>query len=74
MARAKKKAPVKGKPRPKAARVRGSVTFLRSTEEWKAAVERFAEWDRATTVTELVDRAVASYARERGYPEPIPRR
>jgi hypothetical protein len=61
------------KPKP-TERVRKAVTMIRSADEWKAAVEQFAEWDRASTVSELIDRAVVAYARARGYDRPIPKR
>ena len=66
----------KGKPGPKPdpSRVRDAVTILRSREDWKAWVAGLAEFDRASSVSELVDRAVVSYARERGYKEPAPKR
>ena len=60
--------------KPDGDRSRNVVTNLRSTPEWKVAISELAEWDRATTVAELIDRAIAHYARERGYPNPIPRR
>lgn len=66
----------KGKPGPKpdASRVRDASTMVRSTPAWKLAVEEFAEWDRAPSVSDLVDRAIAAYAREKGYPKTIPKR
>jgi hypothetical protein len=50
------------------------VTMVRSSTEWKQALEALADWDRCTSLAELLDRAVASYARERGYPGQIPKR
>jgi hypothetical protein len=47
---------------------------VRSCEEWKQAVAEFAEWDRAASISDLVDRAIVEYARARGYGKPIPRR
>jgi hypothetical protein len=61
------------KPQP-AERVRKAVTMVRSSDAWKTAVEQLAEWDRATSVSELIDRAVVAYARGRGYDQPIPKR
>jgi hypothetical protein len=60
------------KPQPE--RVRHAATMVRSSEEWKAAVHSFAEWDRATSVSELIDRAVVAYARDRGYDKTFPKR
>jgi hypothetical protein len=45
----------------------------RSTLAWKQAVEEFAEWDRAPSVSDLIDRAIIAYAREKGYPKAFPR-
>lgn len=60
--------------RPEGDRKRAAVTAIRSSEEWKSELESLAEWDRATTVAELIDRAVAYYAKERGYPGSMPMR
>ena len=37
-------------------------------------MEEFAEWDRAPSVSDLFDRALVSYARERKYDKPMPKR
>jgi hypothetical protein len=79
MARAKakgdaSKGPGKAGSSPSPARVSTSMMMVRSSTEWKASVEAFAQWDRATTVSELIDRAVVAYARQQGYDRPIPRR
>lgn len=50
------------------------VTQIRSSTEWKQEIARLAEWDHAESVAELIDRAIACYARERGYPGLIPKR
>ena len=55
-------------------RVSTSMLMVRSTVEWKAEIEAFAAFDRATTISELIDRAVANYARHQAYDRPIPRR
>lgn len=73
----KKKAPNPKTSQPSkdsARRLRTAMTLVRSSEPWKEAVEQFADWDRATSISELVDRAIISYARERGYDKPIPKR
>jgi hypothetical protein len=66
----------KGKPGPKPdpARVRDVATLIRSTRAWKDAVEAFAEWDRTSSVADLIDKAIVAYARERGYDKPFPKR
>jgi hypothetical protein len=66
----------KRKPSPKAEvnRLRAAVTFIRSTEEWKGWIERLAEHDRASSVAELMDRAVVQYAKKVKFDEPPPRR
>ena len=66
----------RGKPGPKPdpARTRFAVTNVRSSPDWKAWVEGLAEFDRATSVSELVDRALVAYARERGHKVPPPKR
>jgi hypothetical protein len=46
----------------------------RSSLAWKQAVEAFAEWDRAPSVSDLIDRAIIAYAREKGYSKAFPRR
>ncbi len=51
-----------------------SSLMVRSSPEWKATVEAFAEWDRAPSVSDLVDRAIVAYARERGYEKAFPKR
>jgi hypothetical protein len=61
-------------PKPDPTRTRNAVINVRSTEAWKQAVEEFADWDRAPSASDLVDRAVVSYARERGYGKAFPTR
>lgn len=61
-------------PKPGPSRVRDEAIMVRSTLAWKQAVEAFAEWDRAPSVSDLIDRAVVAYARERGYEKAFPRR
>jgi hypothetical protein len=55
-------------------RIRNASTMVRSSEAWKLAIQEFAEWDRAPSVSDLVDRAILDYARSRKYDKPIPRR
>jgi hypothetical protein len=64
---AKPKASTKKDPQP---RNRASVTFIRSSEEWKQHVEDLANQDRCTSVSEFIDRAIAFYARSRGFNPP----
>jgi hypothetical protein len=73
MARPKKEtAPERTKSEP-ASRVRDAVTFIRSSEAWKRHVEELADLDRAPSVSDFIDRAVAHYARSRGF-NPPPKR
>jgi hypothetical protein len=69
MARPKKRTP-KAEP---TSRIRDAVTFIRSSEAWKAHVEQLADLDRAPSVSDFIDRAVVHYARSRGF-DPPPRR
>jgi hypothetical protein len=61
-------------PKPDPSRVRVTTTMVRSSEAWKTAVESLAEFDRCSSVSELIDRAVAQYARHVGYNRAIPMR
>lgn len=61
-------------PKPDPSRVRDAATMVRSGLAWKQAVEAFAEWDRAPSVSDLIDRAIVAYARERGYDKAFPKR
>lgn len=49
------------------------LTNIRSTEAWKAWVDRLAEF-RRETVADLIDHALVNLARESGFPEMPPRR
>lgn len=66
----------KGRPGPKPdpTRVRDATTMVRSSAAWKAFLEQLAEYDRATSVSELIDRAVIRYAREIGFKGEMPKR
>jgi hypothetical protein len=55
-------------------RARDAATLVRSSQAWKDAVGALADWDRATSVSELIDRAIVEYGRVRGYNKPIPKR
>jgi len=55
-------------------RARDASTLVRSSQAWKDAVSAFAEWDRAPSVSDLIDRAIVAYARERRYDKAFPRR
>ena len=61
-------------PKPDPSKARDATTMVRSTQAWKEAIEALAEFDRAPSVSDLIDRAVAAYAREIKYPHLIPRR
>jgi hypothetical protein len=69
-----KKPKKKPGPKPDPSRVRDAAIMVRSTPAWKQAVEAFAEWDRAPSVSDLIDRAIVAYARERGYEKAFPKR
>lgn len=66
----------KGKPGPKPdpSRVRTGVTTIRSMPDWKSTLEELAEYDRASSVGELVDRAIVAYARSIKFPKQFPKR
>lgn len=69
------KKPSRKKPGPKpVGGGRTANTPVRSTEAWKEWVVKFTDWDRAPSMADLIDRALVSYARERGFPEPAPKR
>ena len=73
---AKKKAGGKPKTKPGPKPVDGgriAASTIRSTEAWKAWVERLAEFDRST-VADVVDHALVEYARNKGFTEAAPRR
>lgn len=66
----------KGKPGPKPdpVRARTAATLIRSMPDWKATLEELAEYDRATTVGDLIDRAIVAYARSIQFPKQFPKR
>lgn len=66
----------KGRPGPKPdpVRVRAAVTNIRSMPDWKERLEELKEFDRASSLGELIDRAIVAYAREVGFPKPFPKR
>jgi hypothetical protein len=61
-------------PKPDPQRVREAVTAIRSSDAWKAYVEELAEFDRATSVSELMDRAIVAYAKQLGFKKSPPKR
>lgn len=73
MAGPKKKTASEGTKGESVSRVRDAVTFVRSSEGWKRHVEELADLDRAPSVSDFIDRAVAHYARSRGF-NPPPKR
>ncbi len=73
MARPKKGAG-KGEPKAEESRVRSAVLMIRGTPEWKSWVEALASFDRSPSLNDLIDRALVSYARERGYLVTAPKR
>ncbi len=62
-----------GKPEP-VARVRTGVLMIRGVPEWKAWAEELAEFDRAPSMNDLVDRALVVYARHVGFAKTAPKR
>lgn len=74
MAEREKKPKGKPGPKPQPERVRAAMIQIRGRQEWREAIEVFADWDRAPSLSDLVDRAIVSYARERGYNKPFPKR
>ena len=64
----------KAGPKPDPSRIRDAVTAVRSSAAWKEYVERLAEFDRAPSVADLLDRSIVIYARERGFDEAPPKR
>jgi hypothetical protein len=73
MAGPKKKSDPEGAKGEPVSRVRDAVTFVRSSEGWKRHVEKLADLDRAPSVSDFIDRAVAHYARSRDF-DPPPKR
>ncbi len=61
-------------PKPDPSRVRSATTIIRSMPAWKEWIEEFAEFDRCSSVSELLDRALVSYARDAKFPKPAPKR
>ena len=53
--------------------VRTSATAIRSRPEWKEWIERLADFDRASRLNDLIDRAMVVYARHFGFPEVVPK-
>lgn len=60
-------------PKPTEGVGRTSLTTIRSTPEWKAALEELAEFKRLT-VADVIDHAIVAYARGEAFPKPIPKR
>jgi hypothetical protein len=42
--------------------------------DWKVWLEELAEFDRAPSVVDLIDRALVAYAREKQFPKVPPKR
>jgi hypothetical protein len=61
-------------PKPDPDRVRSVVTILRSRPEWRAWVDELAEFDRAPSLVELIDRSLVAYARQVKFPKTAPPR
>jgi hypothetical protein len=54
-------------------KIKPIVIQMRGSLEFKATVERLAEFD-GTNVAAMVDRAIRRYAREIEFPDPLPKR
>jgi len=52
---------------------KGVLPAVRGSDEWRAWVERLAEFDRVSFPI-LIDRALAEYAKGIGFAEPPPKR
>lgn len=55
-------------------RVRETMMNLRGMPDWKAIVEEAAEFDRAPSVVDFIDRAIAHYCKAIKFPKPLPKR
>ena len=55
-------------------RERDVAGFELAYDRFLSGCELFAEWDRAPSVSDLIDRALVAYARQQGYDKPIPKR
>ncbi len=55
-------------------RVRTGVILVRGVPEWKAWAEELADFDRAPSMNDLIDRALVAYARQVRFPKSAPRR
>ena len=65
---------VKPGPKRDPSRVRSAVTNIRSSPEWKAWLDRLAEFNRSSSLADMVDDAVVDYARKIGFKETAPKR
>ncbi len=74
MAKKADKPKAKPGPKPDPSRVRTAVTMVRSMPDWKVWVEELAEFDRASSTGDLLDRALVAYARQVKFPKPAPKR
>ncbi len=64
-------------PAPKKAeesRVRTGVILVRGVPDWKVWAEELADFDRAPSMNDLIDRALVAYARDIKFPKPAPKR
>jgi hypothetical protein len=69
-----KEAEPPAKPKAEESRVRTGVLLVRGVPEWKVWAEELADFDRAPSMNDLVDRALVVYARHVGFPKPAPKR
>ncbi len=58
----------------KPVREQQATLLVRGSQEWRRFVDKLAEHDRASSLAEVVDRALEAYAKAVGYPGEVPRR
>jgi hypothetical protein len=66
--------PPKAKAKPEESRVRTGVILVRGVPEWKSWTEELADFDRAPSTSDLIDRALVVYARHVGFTKAAPKR
>jgi hypothetical protein len=72
---AKKKPDERRTTNPDVSRVeRVAMVTIRGTEDWRSWLSRLAEYDRSTSISEMMDRALVAYARQIGFKEMPPKR
>jgi hypothetical protein len=69
MSRKKADPKLEGRAKPQPTRIRSGVTNIRSSPEWKAWLQRFADFTRKD-LADVVDEALLRYARAEGFELP----